>query len=190
MDAQSIFLSYSQKNADIADILDKVCQSYGMQVLRDIREVKYNQSFKEYMKGIRKTDYVLVLISDNFLKSQACMYEIHEVMKDENYQERILPILLPLTHIFKPKDQIIYLKYWDDQYKELLKQIEEFEPCDTLEYISDLKEIKNIKSTINAFLKHLSNINVLTFETLQLEKFKPVLSYLGISDELQTLYFN
>ena len=46
------------------------------------------------MQSIGKHDYVIMLISDSYLKSSNCMYEVMEVMRDRQYKDRILFILL------------------------------------------------------------------------------------------------
>ena len=45
------------------------------------------------MKKVSKQDYVLILISDHFLKSSNCMYEILELFKSEQFEKKILPHL-------------------------------------------------------------------------------------------------
>lgn len=46
------------------------------------------------MQTIKEQDYVLSLISDAYLKSKNCMYEICELMRDRNYMDRLLFIVL------------------------------------------------------------------------------------------------
>ena len=68
------------------------------------------------MKQIRDTDFVLIIISDGFLKSSNCMYEVLELLKEKDYEKKILPIL---THIFKPEERINYTQYWGDKHLQL-----------------------------------------------------------------------
>lgn len=61
--------------------------------MRDIRDLRYKSSIKEFMKQIRKGDYSFIIISEDYLKSLNCMYEMGEFIKDESYKDRILPIV-------------------------------------------------------------------------------------------------
>ena len=94
---KTVFLSYCQKDKDIADSID---EKIGMLIegkatlSRDIRDVEYHESFKKFMQSIEKHDYVISIISDNYLKSRNCMYEMLEVVKDSNFSQRLLFIVL------------------------------------------------------------------------------------------------
>jgi hypothetical protein len=71
------------------------------------------------MKKIRDMDYCLMIISDSYLKSQNCMYEVLEFIKDDNYINKILPIICKGTRIFSSVDRTYYTKYWQDEYKKI-----------------------------------------------------------------------
>lgn len=114
-----IFLSYSWKDKDLADDIDKKFESIGISLLRDVRDIGYTQSIKEYMKKIRKSDFAMVIISDDYLKSINCMYEMLEFIKDESYKKRILPIIKTNACIFDSNDRISYIKYWENRFEEL-----------------------------------------------------------------------
>jgi len=94
-------------------------------------------------------DYVLSLISDAYLKSKNCMYEICELMRDRNYMDRSLFIVLSDddinkycnreqggAHIFNDADSINYNLYWANkarEYKGKIDQIPEGKAKTTLE---------------------------------------------------------
>ena len=108
---QTLFVSYSWADSTIADKIDTIFQPTGIFVKRDIREIKFKGSIRNYLSEIRDTDFVLILISDSFIKSSNCMYEMLELLKEKNYQKKILPVLIDGTKIFKPKEKIEYIKY-------------------------------------------------------------------------------
>lgn len=63
-------------------------------ITRYTRSVKYRDSFKKFMRRVKKHDFVIMLISDNFLKSQACMYEVSELLTDEEFEKKLLFIII------------------------------------------------------------------------------------------------
>lgn len=145
----SIFISYSWDDNNIIDVLDKKLQEYGYNIVRDIRDVEYAQSIKQFMKRIRKTDYSIIVISDRFLKSENCMREIFEFIKDDNYKDRIIPVILKSAKdIWGNNKGITYTIYWKEQeerFKEELKKIDEESKGG---YIEELKHISSIKDSI------------------------------------------
>lgn len=46
------------------------------------------------MKTIQEHDFVLTVVSDTYLRRQACMYEVGEIIRDHHYKDRLLFIVL------------------------------------------------------------------------------------------------
>lgn len=46
------------------------------------------------MREVGKTNYVLMIISQEYLCSENCMYEMIEVLNTHEFEQRILPIVL------------------------------------------------------------------------------------------------
>ena len=49
---------------------------------------------KEFMRSIKEHDFVLSIVSDNYLKSKACMYEIGEIVHTDEFKEKLLFVLV------------------------------------------------------------------------------------------------
>ena len=105
-----IFLSYSWGNKDIADAIDNDFKSVGITFQRDIRDIKYTESIKDFMHRIGRSDFVVMLISDEYLKSENCMYEVTELLNAHEFEKRILPVTLQNADIFGRLGQE---KYYD-----------------------------------------------------------------------------
>jgi len=72
-----VFLSYCSLDSDIMDIVENSlynCFGDTINVSRFTRDVNYRDSFKKYMDTIKNHNFVISVISDNYLKSHACMY--------------------------------------------------------------------------------------------------------------------
>ncbi len=87
-----IFLSYSHANSDVVDIIDQDLTNFGIPITRDIRDIGYRESIKNFMHRVETHDYVLMVLSDEFLKSESCMYEVSELLNTQEFEKRILPI--------------------------------------------------------------------------------------------------
>ena len=119
----TIFLSYNWNNETIADAIESYFKDTPITIKRDKRDLHFKQSIKEFMKQIRKTDYALMIISEDYLKSSNCMYEVLEFIKDENYKEMEtinLPLLLKKAIIARGKEYV-------QANKELIEELNEIQ---------------------------------------------------------------
>lgn len=177
---KTAFLSYSWANEKTADEIDNVFQSLGIEVKRDKRELGYKDDIKNYMQSIRGCDYAILVISEASLKSQACMYEVLEIMKEQEFVDKILPIIVAGTKLFKPEDQISFINHWKEQSESLEKELKEIGIAEGMSLASDLKIRKSIYSNIAEFLKIISDRNVPPFDVLKSENFQSIKDYLGL----------
>ena len=56
------FLSYNWNNSIIADQIDEWFSENNIKLQRDIRDLEYKQSIKEFMKTIRDAEFVIMII--------------------------------------------------------------------------------------------------------------------------------
>jgi tetratricopeptide (TPR) repeat protein len=180
---QTLFLSYSWADTAIADKLDDIFKPTGLEVKRDIRYLSYKDSIKEFMSKIRETDFALLIISDHFIKSHNCMYEVLELLKENNYKDRIVPVVVDGTKIYNVKDKLFYVQYWTNQYEELKTLLATVSPTDSIDFIKALRHIENIKGNIGEFLTYISDANVPSYSSLKNKNFKPILDHIGVSDK-------
>lgn len=153
-----MFVSYCQKDKIYADYMDLYFKDKEVTIHRDIRDISEWGSIKEYMNTISNMDYAVLIITDNYLKSFNCMYEVLEVMKDYNYKNRIFPVVIE-TSIYKPSGRIEYVRYWEEEYKKLNKNLSEIELVNVGPLSDDLKRAQNIKSSMSEFLGLVSDMN-------------------------------
>lgn len=179
---QTIFISYSWANTDIADRIDKAFQPTGLVIKRDVREIGYKGSIKDYMQQVRSTDFVLLIISDSFLKSSNAMYEVLELLKDTNFKDKILPVIVDGTKMFKPDDRLDYIKFWSNRHSDLELKLKSVNITDAIELYQDLKHYEKIRTTIGEFLHLLSDMNSPKFTELTEDNFQSIFNYIGVSD--------
>ena len=73
---KNIFVSYCQKDSVYADNIDLYFKEKDINIHRDIRDISNWKSIREYMNSIREMDYAILIITDNYLKSFNCMYDV------------------------------------------------------------------------------------------------------------------
>jgi tetratricopeptide (TPR) repeat protein len=177
-----IFLSYSHKNKDIAEAIDNDFQKIGLMFQRDVRDVGYMESFKKFMERIRDNGFALMIISDEYLKSENCMYEVLEFLKERDVQERILLIVLENTKIYDVSGKAGYIRHWKNKFEEINNEIRDLPPEDSIPLIEDLKKVKNINSNIGDFLKIISERKSIPLSELKENNYRAILDKVGFDD--------
>jgi hypothetical protein len=169
-----IFLSYCWDDTDRANTIDDYLREKGIKVTRDVRGVENWQSLKEFMLTIRDNDFAVLLISDAYLKSTNCMYEVFEVMKEKKYRTRIFPAIIDSV-IYSTDKHFEYVRYWQDRVKTLKLNLSSLEYTNGLALGHELKKAEDISRTIAEFLVTVSdmknpsinNINEAIYEKLK-----------------------
>lgn len=113
-----IFLSYCWEDHDYADMIDKYLQEKDIFVILDRRDLKYGESIKEFTKKVRKSDYVIMVVSEKFLHHESCMSEVVELMKTDHYREKICPVIIRRKKDelrFEPECMGQYADYWNQK---------------------------------------------------------------------------
>jgi len=159
MKKTKIFLSYCWADSDIADnIYNYFKEKNKIELHRDKFELRPWGSIKEYMQSIGDMDYVILLISDAYLKSSNCMYEVLEVMRDRKYADKIFPAVTN-TEIYSPIARAGYVKHWEMKYKELDSELQGIDVQNLGKLPMDLKHYQDIASNIAEFLDVVASIN-------------------------------
>ena len=155
----NIFLSYRWDDSNEANkIHDYFKNSQNIELHRDTIDIKKWGSIKEYMQSIGNMDYTILLISDSYLKSANCMYEVLEVMRDRNYRDKIFPAVI-YSGIYSPVTRAKYVKHWQDEFKELENTLKEINVQNLGKLNEDLKRRQDISSNIAEFLDVVSDMN-------------------------------
>ncbi len=171
----NIFLSYSWKNMEIADSIDNDFKSKGIMFQRDIRDVGYMESIKKFMERIRDSGYVLMIISDEYLKSENCMYEVSEFLKEKDFQDRILLIVLENARIYDFKGKKGYIEYWKKVYEAMNNKLNELPREKSIKLSKELNKVQNIYSNIDEFLDIVGDKKSVSFSKLRENNYKDIL---------------
>lgn len=162
MPKNTVFLSYAHADEKIAELIDNTLQSYGYHVVRDVRDVKPWDSLKQFMQSIRKQDFVVLLVSDTYLHSENCMYEVMQLLKDESFSDRAFPIAInfPKTEnksMFKAEYWADIVMFWQEQADNLKQKIEKLSRENSAGLDLKYRDIKNMAQNADEFLQVFFN---------------------------------
>ena len=189
--APRVFLSYCHADASKARKVEEDLGSTSIELIRDERALGYTEDIESYMKKIRTTDYALVIVSDAFLHSINCMFEIHEFLKDENHKDRVLPVILKDyidegtkrkgAEIYTPEGAATYVKYWEDREATLRKHLEGLDISNLMHFARELTLIQSITKTVADFIFFLRRIKHVNFDDLLKREYRDILEKVGFS---------
>jgi tetratricopeptide (TPR) repeat protein len=171
----AVFVSYGWGGESelIVDELEQALAKHGISVTRDKKEIEYKGSIKDFEQRIGRGQCVILVISDKYLQSEHCMYELLEVDKSQNLRDRIFPIILNDARIYDPIDRLKYITYWEKRHKQLNSAIRENidELSDLSGIFSELDRYRRIRASIDHLTDLLHDMNTLTPEMHKLYGF-------------------
>lgn len=164
----------------MADTLDRDFLARNINMIRDERDLGYKENIKVFMNQISNADYALLLISDTFLKSANCMYEVLELLESAEFENRVLPIVIEGADVFSPEGRSDYIEYWQQKQDVLEEKLRNQKSItDSGSITSDLNHYKKIRGSIDRFLDHLNGHLHYSFEEIKNQDYKPILTQIG-----------
>jgi len=162
-----IFVSYAWggESERTVDELEATFVAQGLSIVRDKKDLGYKGSIEAFEQRIGRGQAIILVISDKYLRSKHCMYELVEVAENRNLRERIFPIVLPDAKIYDAVDRLAYIRFWDGEIDKLNQAIKEVAVVANLKGITaDLDLYDRIRDNIAELTDLLSDMNTLTPE--------------------------
>ena len=182
-----VFISYAWggESERIASEVEKSLIEKKIDFIRDkTNGVGFKGLVKDFMKEIGKGNFVIVVLSDKYLKSKNCMFELLEIHQNGDFKQRIFPIVLSDAKIYDAEDIIDYTDYWDEKIEKLENKIKNSRRLTNRKRVhNDLDLYESIRDTIDNLLDILADMNTLTPEMHQKSNFKQI--YEQIETELK-----
>lgn len=105
---------------------------------------------------------MVVVISEKYLKSENCMFEMVEVTKAQGLRERIFPIVLPDANIYKATGRVRYLQHWEDEIRTLDEALKTVRGDNLTKLQDDLNIYAEIRRLFDGIADTLRDMNALT----------------------------
>lgn len=192
---KKLFLSYCHSDTCIANIIDTKLNELAkgrISITRDVRAMGYKDDIEKFMQTIEQHDFTITIISDKYLKSRGCMYEISELMRSRKYFDKLLFIVLSANDIkyynstVKESDvradiysmnRFDYIKYWESEKQKIDRLDTEITDIALKQGIVDeAKQVAVISHNIAEFIEKLKNSMGKSFDEMLSDNFKDFLS--------------
>ena len=182
---QSIYISYAwgddkeegESREAIVNEIEKTLQTLGIPLCRDKKEVEYKGNIKAFEERLGKGDYIIIVVSDKFLKSHHCMYEVLIITENRNTYNRIFPVILKDAKIYNKIDVLDYIDYWNLQKNDLEKRLKAATDISHTTHILDqLNKFARIANLFDNFSQMLQEMNTLSPELHRQSNFSLILN--------------
>jgi hypothetical protein len=163
---QAVFISYAwgDEREKIVNQLDETLQKHGVKIVRDKRDLGYKGSISEFMERIGQGNCVIVVISDKYLRSPNCMFELVEIAENKQFYDRVFPVILADANIYDAVKRIEYVKYWEVKRAELAEAIKSLDPANLQGIRDDMDLYDRIRDKVSGLTSILKDMNTLTPE--------------------------
>lgn len=148
----TVFISYNWGSDNIAGEIEAKLSPYA-EVKRDKKTVHPWGNLKVFMGSIRDQDFAVLIISDAYLKSEACMYEVIELMKEKQWDERVMYVVTDdACKIYDTAKQLEIIGCWENKENELNEQLKNHNPALVTAQAEELKKVHLISLNIGDFM--------------------------------------
>jgi hypothetical protein len=187
-----IFFSYAwdQDEALIMQLYNSLKKD-GFNVIKDKENMGYKGVISQFMNEIGAADFVIIAISDKYLKSKFCMYELYEIFKNSGmnrdvFGKKLFPVRIEETLDLGNPDTVNgYVKYWKEQEQDWTKRVREESDTITEEQARQFQFIKRLVIDIRNILSCLSDINSLNITALKANDFADIKAALKKSADMK-----
>jgi internalin A len=123
----------SPQGKDREAIVDKLCveaEKRGTPIMRDRNVLSFGDNIAKFMKQLGLGDRVFVILSEKYLKSPFCMFELFELWRnsrqeEEDFLRRCRLICLDDADIWTLEGRLLYAKHWKNRHDRIKKIVDE-----------------------------------------------------------------
>jgi hypothetical protein len=161
----AIYISYAwgSESEAIAESVEKEFRKRGLHIIRDKTDLGYKGKIRDFMEQIGRGKYVILIISNKYLRSENCMFELLQIFRNQDFYERIFPVVLDEVRIAKATDRLDLMKYWENEAANLDKKIRELKELSNIQGVTDdmnlYTEIRNNIARLTNILKDINTLN-------------------------------
>jgi internalin A len=165
--------------------VDRLCaeaDARGMPIVRDKTAMTFGDRISKFMSALAQGDRVFIFLSDKYLKSEFCMFELFETWRncrhaEEEFAKRVRLYRLDDANIFTITDRLKCARFWRKQHDELAAELKAGHPSDL--GVSDFKRFKLMQD----FAHHVGDILAAFADTVNPREFNDFVPY-GFDDSL------
>lgn len=159
-----VYISYAWggESENFVNQLDQAFQTKGMKLVRDKRDLGYKGSISDFMREIGRAGAIVVVINDKYLKSPNCMFELTEIASNNDFRDRVFPVVMSDADIYRPVNRIKYVQHWEQEIKALDEAMKTVSSANLQGFREEIDSYQTIRNTISELVFILKDMNTLT----------------------------
>jgi Leucine-rich repeat (LRR) protein len=131
---RQIFVSYAggnispnatEEDRQREEVVERLCRKLEQErwnLIRDKGALDYGDQISDFMKTLGQARLVIVVLSEKYLRSTACMTELYDIYKNAQQQKaeflnRIIPLVLQDANIGNWRGRAAYAEHWETEFK-------------------------------------------------------------------------
>jgi internalin A len=135
-----LFVSYAwgddtpegRKREEVVDRLCAAAQARGIRILRDRKTMGLGDSIAKFMNRLAQGQRIFVVLSDKYLKSPYCMFELLEIWRncfqeEQRFLDRVRILALPDAKIFSISDRLKCATYWHEERLRIESEVKAYD---------------------------------------------------------------
>lgn len=162
-EAPEVFVSYAWRaDTAIVDALTDALTACGLPVTRDTNELRYKDPIRAFMQRAGRSRAAVLVLSEAYLRSPNCMFELIEIAKGADLRGRVFPVVLDGAAIHDPLCILDHIEYWERKINELDVKMKRVEGSNLEGVRETLDLYREIRATIARLTDILADMNHLT----------------------------
>ena len=163
-----VFVSYAWGDGDSeglrrGQLVDELCAAakiQGLTIRRDRDEIRPGDLISEFMDRLSDGDHIVAVISDKYLRSEYCMYELFRIYRNcadrpERFLGKVIPLILPDAMLDTLDARLARAIHWTDQERALKPLVESHVDAVGAEFFRKFKLIGEFARNTSNMLEHL-----------------------------------
>ncbi|MDJ0628834.1 MAG: COR domain-containing protein [Rhodobacter sp.] len=166
---------HADRSKPVATFCKRIEDDKGIIIRRDVNELDYGDEIEPFMRDLSAGSRIYIWLTDNYLKSPYCLFELHEIWlaceRDPRKLEDRVVVLFGDADVRDEVGQKAYRDYWDKQldaaYDRLRRSPDPLDVAETLGRISGFVQVlSHLLSFIQARIRY-TDFNEMTEEELR-----------------------
>jgi internalin A len=113
--------------------VDRLCDAYegrGIHIIRDKADLGFGDSISKFMTRIGGGDRVFVFLSDKYLTSANCMFELSEIWRaarrdEDAFMDRVRVFTIGTVDIWSPAGRLMHAAHWEAEFERFNRLVKE-----------------------------------------------------------------
>lgn len=174
-----IYISYSWKQPAMSIVKNWLCpclKQSNIDYSIDVNDCGYGHDIEAFEREIGQADNVLVVLSNSYLYSLNCMYELALIVKNGIVSNRVRWVSLEdFCRTYVMYNTVC--SYWKEYFSQLHQNLSNEEHIDR-PILNELEKVNAILTYFGKAWEYIQKINTLSFEQLSANQFQKLITHI------------